>query len=123
MLTKITCPKCNHAAIYWKWCVWTDLSGRKLKCPSCKSLFSFKWVKFSFLNKPFGNALFEMVLGLLILMAIILLAEVLGFLFSFSLWMMAIGLIVGVAGGLIIAGHFYALVINKYCVLKEIGGN
>ena len=117
---KISCPKCDNAAGYGKWIVWTDLSGRKLKCPSCKVLFIPEWLKFRFLNRPFVNILFQFVAGLLIAVIGILLTMIPVILFDlpksngFPLFICVVVIF------LFFGGNIFGRFINKYCVLIDV---
>jgi len=121
MTEKISCPKCNHAAGYFKWCVWRDLSGtNKVKCPSCKVLFKLQWQKFRFLNKPFLNILIQVVFGGFLAVPAVLLPLYTAMLFDLSVLNFSLLFICAMAITMFFANQLSAMSVNKNSALIEV---
>ncbi|TDJ57792.1 MAG: hypothetical protein E2O41_07285 [Nitrospina sp.] len=121
MTEKISCPKCDHAAGYFRWCVWRDLSGtNKVKCPSCKVLFKLQWQKFRFLNKPFLNILIQVVFGGFLAVPAVLLPLYTAMLFDLSVLNFSLLFICAMAITMFSANQISAWSVNKNSALIEV---
>ena len=121
MTEKISCPKCDHTAGYFKWCVWRDLSGtNKVKCPSCKVLFKLQWQKFRFLNKPFLNILIQVVFGGFLAVPAVLLPLYTAMLFDLSVLNFSLLFICAMAITMFSANQISAWSVNKNSALIEV---
>jgi len=121
MAEKISCPKCDHSAVYFNWCVWRNLSGtNKVKCPSCKVLFKLQWQKFRFLNKPFVNYLIQFIFGGFLAVPSVLLPLYTAMLFNLSLLNYSLLFICAIVITLFFADQISAWSVNKNSVLIDV---
>jgi len=99
MTEKISCPKCNHAAGYFKWCVWRDLSGT---------------------NKVKLNILIQVVFGGFLAVPAVLLPLYTAMLFDLSVLNFSLLFICAMAITMFFANQLSAMSVNKNSALIEV---